>query len=393
MLTPIYLDNHRLTSPSPESCKAMLPYLTEKWTDPIAPYAAGVEVASDVRAAYEKIFSFFAAGKDGRFLVTSSGAEAVNHLFSSLFRDLSKVEGKNHFLTSTIEEAPTLMALGRLEEEGAFAQMLAPNSEGVVTAQAVEEAITAKTALVSLSWANGLTGVINPVEEIAEVCRQKKTLLHLEASYLLGKTFFDPEEPLPADILTFESSLLHAPRGTGGLYYANTVPMSPLILGGQEQWGMRGGPLDVAGIVALAKAAEQLDEGLNHMCTEVVRLRNAFEENLLDAVPAAQSLCMDADRLPNTSVIAFPFVSNEALLFALSRKGVFASVGGGKFQRLDRVLQLTGIDAGVAGSALHFSLSRYTTESDIQAAVDKIKEAYHQLSKMSEKIAFTKMGG
>lgn len=381
----IYLDNNTTTRPSDQAVAKMLPFLTERWGVPSAPHQIGQQLFPAIEEALRGIYALLGARESDDVIFTSSSAEGTNHVVLSTYFDVTIPTGKNHFITSAIDEAPSIMAIGRLEQLSCLAKMVPADERGRVTAQAIAEAMTPRTALVSLAWANGLTGVVNPVEEIAAVCKERGVRLHLDASHVLGKVFCDWEE-IPAQFLTFNGDSFHAPSGTGGLYVREDVKCSPFILGGVEQAGHRAGAYSVAGLVALGQAAREAIDARDLLCTEVARLRSKLEDGIAEQVPDAFPFFRDQERLPNCTAIAFPGVSNEALLYLLNRKGVYASIGGGSYQQIGLILAASGVEDALAHSALSFSLSRETTEEDIDRAVDIVADCVGRLRKVSWKL-------
>lgn len=382
MTKGIYLDNSMTTRPSDKAVSRMLPFLTDMWGTPSAPHHRGQELFPAIEESYHAIYKLLGAREKDHFVFTSSGPEAVNHLFLATYFDVTDPTGRNHFITSSVDEAPALMSLARLEQLGCVGKMVPADKHGKVSAENISEAFTPRTALVSLSWANGLTGVINPVSEIAEVCMQRGVALHLDATHILGKLFFDLEEIKPA-FITFNGDHLHAPKGTGGLYIREGVKCSPLITGGVEQGGSRAGNFNTPAFIALGHAAKEAEEARDYMCTEIARLRNKLEEEVLAQVSESVAFFRDQERVPHITAMAFPGVSNELLLYALNRKNLFASMGGGSAQQIGYVLSGSGVPKNLADSALSFSLSRETTEDEIDQAVKILTETVKRLRKVS----------
>jgi cysteine desulfurase len=317
----IYLDNATATHPSAQAISKMLPFLIERWGSPSSPHQGGHQLFPAIQEAYENIYSLIGAKESDDFVFTSSGTEAVNQVILSTYFDITRHTGKNQFVTSNIDEAPSIMAIGRLEQLGCVGKMADADHSGTVTAASIADSITPRTALVSLSWANGLTGVVNPVGEIATLCEERGIKLHLDATHVLGKLFYELED-VGAHFISFNGNHLHAPPGTGGLYIKEGTKCSPFILGGIEQGGYRAGSLDVPGLVALGQAAKESLECRDLLCTEVARLRDKLERGVLEKVPDAVVFFRDQERIPNCTAIAFPGIANEALLHALYRKGV-----------------------------------------------------------------------
>lgn len=385
MTKGIYLDNSAVTRPSDKAVSRMLPFLTDMWGTPSAPHHMGQELFPAMEESYRAIYKLLGACEKDKFVFTSSGTEAVNHVFLSTYIDVTDPTGRNHFITSNIDEAAALMSMARLEQLGAVGKTVLANHQGQITAENVAETFTPRTALVSLSWANGLTGVVNPVAEIAKICKDRGVALHVDASHILGKLFYDLEEVQPS-FISFSGDHLHAPKGTGGLYIKDGVKCSPFIVGGLDQAGHRAGNLNVPAFVALGYAAAEAEDARDFVCTEIARLRNQLEEGLVSSIPDVQAFFRDQERVPHITALAFPGIPNELLLYALNRKNVFASMGGGNFQQIGLVLAASGVDKQLANSSLSFSLSRETTEDEIERAVSIITDTVKRLRKLSGKL-------
>lgn len=380
---PIYLDNSTTSRPSDQAISRMMPFFTEMWGVPSAPHQKGQELIPTLTERYKHLYEALGANAEDQVILTSSGAEAVNHVIWSVYHHITLATGKNQFITSNLDEAPAIMAVSRLDELGCMGKMIEANQDGIITAKAIGDALSARTALVSLSWANGLTGTIQPVADIAAVCRENKILLHLDATHIVGKLYYDLNELQP-DFLTINGDVLHGPKGTGLLYIKQGVKTIPFIVGGSEQGGMRAGTFNMPGLVGLAAAAKEAIESRDLLCTEIAHLRNKLETGIVKGFPSAQIFFKDQERLPHCTAITFPGISNEALLFLLNRKGICASIGGGHFQQLGLILGASHVPANLAYSALSFSLSRYTTEEEIERAVTIIVECAQTLAKMSQ---------
>jgi len=382
---PIYLDNSTTTRPSGEAVSRMLAYYSDKWGSLSSPHQMGQELFSPVEESFRAVYNLLGADDKDSVVFTSSGAEAVNHAILTTYQDVTLHSGKNHFVASNIDEAPSLLSLSRLEPFGCAISVVKANRQGQVSAKAISEIITPRTALVSLSYANGLTGVINPVAEIAALCKMRGIRLLLDVTHVLGKLFFNLKELKP-DFLSFNGDHFHAPKGTGGLFIAEGIKCSPFIVGGIEQGGLRAGSVNVPALVGLGIAAKEALEARDYLCTEVARLRYHFEREIVKRIPEAVVLFEYEERLPHISAIAFPGIPSEAFLFVLSRRDVFASMGGGSQQQISYILTACGIEEPLSKTALSFSLSRETSEEEIDRAAGIIEAVYLRLRKVSEKI-------
>ena len=385
MTRGIYLDNSMTTRPSEKTVATMHPYFTEMWGCPSAPHQKGQELYPAIEESLRSIYTLLGAHEMDAFIFTSSGAEAINQVILSTYFDVTRTTGKNQFITSHIDEAPAIMSIGRLEKIGCVAKMPNANSQGIVTAAAVAENITPRTALISLSWANGLTGVINPVSDIATLCHERGIRFHLDATHVLGKLFYELDD-VGAHFITFNGDQLHAPKGTGGLYIKRGISCSSFIVGGAEQAGHRAGSINVPALVGLGQAAAEALDSRDLLCTEVARLRDKLELGIMTEFPEAFPFFRDQERLPHCTAIAFPGINNEAMLYALNRRNVYASIGGGSFQQIGLVLAACGVAEALTQTAVSFSLSRETTEDEVDRAIVIIGETARRLRKVSVKL-------
>lgn len=380
MARGIYLDNSTVTRPSQHAVSEMMPFFSELWGTPSSPNHPGNELLPHMAEAYKSIYALLGAKETDNFVFTSSGAEAVNQAIFSAYLDVTQATGKNQFLTSLADEAPPIMAFSRLEQFECVCQQVRPNKEGKITAELLSKMITPRTALVSLSWGNGLTGTFHPIEEIASLCRQRGILLHLDVSHVLGKLYFEIAE-IDAHFFSFSGDQIHAPKGCGGLFIKAGTSCKPLILGGNEQNLLRAGSFSVAHLAALGQAAKEAVDSRDLVCTEVARLRDKLEMGIVANYPEAIPFYCDQERLPHCTTIAFPGIVNEAMLYTLNRKGLYACIGGGSFQQLSQILTFSGVPDEIAQTAVSFSLSRETTEVEIDLAIEKIAESARHLRK------------
>lgn len=360
-MEPIYLDNGTIARPSSHLISQMQPFLKRHWQAITAPYLKGKEPFVSIERSLGDIRAFVGAHPKDPFQFASSGSAAIAAVYQSAYQDHIAQNGKNHILTSPHEEAPIHLLGKQYEKLGVYQKTIPLNDLGQVTRDALEKALTPKTGLVSLSWANSLTGVIHPIWELAELCREKEVLFHVDASQVLGKLYFKFEE-LPIDYLTFDGGALHAPKGSGGLFAYRGIDFSPSI-----PEGMEGADLNTPALIGLGIAVQEMSEAFDHLSLETPRLRDKLEEGIRLAIPEVEVLFAEAERLPNVSALRFPGVHHELLAFHLREEGVFASFGGGQKQKLE---YLTG-----DRTALSFSLSRDTTEEEINRAIAIIVDA------------------
>lgn len=332
-----------------------------------------------LREAYLTLYAFAGANKEDHFIFTSSAAEAVNHVVFAAYLDVTRKTGKNHFLCSSLDEAPTILSMSRLHDLGCIFQMIPAGHEGRISAKGLSGMLTPRTALLSLSWANGLTGVVQPLFEISQVCKERGILLHVDASHALGKGDFSFMES-GADILTFSGP----EGGMGGLFIHSELEISPLILGGEEQGNRRGGPFKLSNLLDFAQWAKEEHSHTDHYTIEIARLRALFESSLLERLPGAYVLFQDQERVPHLSTLVFPGVNSDALLFLLNQKGVAATAGGNQFQHLSHLLKACLIEPQDCFSALNFVFSHKTTPEEIELGVAIILESVESLRRYSQ---------
>lgn len=382
MAEGVYLDNSMSAEPSKEAIAEMIPWLGERFGALESPHQFGQLGWSAVRESLSAINSLLEAGKEDSFIFTSSGEEAINQLMLGMFFTYIQESGRNHIILSSIDEAAHLSSVRRMEELGCSSKVVHPEKDGAVSIKALESAITPRTILMSLGAAHGLTGVVNPVEEIASLCQDRAIFFHLDVTHAIGRVPVNLNHP-GISFITFRGEPLHAPQGTGGLLLKRSARTAPLILGGREQGGLRGGAFSLALLSGLGVAAKALLEAKDYLSTEIARIRVLFEDEVLASIPGSELLFFDALRLPHVTTIAFPGVASEPLLYHLNSQDVFASMGGGPFLPLSATLTESGFPLEKAFSALSFSFSRYSTEEDALAAAIALKKSVEKLRGLS----------
>lgn len=365
-----YLDNHSAAKPCSSALERMRAYLESEWGASFAPHQKGIEQAHALDGRVQALYDFAGAEPEDRFFFASSGADAIRQLLDLIYLEVSRRQGKSRFVASSLEDAPLLQGLKRLEEMGCYADIVPAGKDGRIDLKRLEEAIDPRTALVSVSQAQGLTGVLQPVGEIARICREKGVLFHLEATYAAGK---QPLEMI-GDYLTFAGDRMHGLKSSGALFAKASAPFAAPVLGGS---------VDVPSLTALSAAAQQAQLSMEVLGLETARLRSRFEEGVLEAIPQAEILFADSLRLPNVSLISFPGVHQEALLYTLHRKKVYAAIGGVYHQHLQRLLLSSGCSEREAFGAVSFALSRQTTEEEIDYAIGAIGESVRFLQSLS----------
>ncbi|MCA9294076.1 MAG: cysteine desulfurase [Phycisphaerales bacterium] len=377
----IYLDNNATTKPSDAVVQAMERALKEAWANPSSVHRAGQAARREIDLARAQIAQLL-GGVSARTITFTSGAtESINLAIRGVL--VAMPPTKRTIITSPIEhEAIRDLCVALQGELDAFAVKHMPVSrEGVVDASALESLIDESTGLVSVQWANNETGAIQPVDEVARICKVRKVLFHSDATQVIGKLLMPSE--LQCDLLSCSAHKFHGPKGVGVLHVREGLGIRPQVWGVQEL-GRRGGTENVPGIVGMGAAAR---EAIAWLADErnreaVATLRDQFERGVLQRVEGSVVIGTGADRLWNTTNIAFPHLEAEALLMLLSESGVAASAGAAcSSGSLDPspVLLAMGVPEPVAHGAVRFSLSRETTAQEIDNAIDIVARCVAKL--------------
>ena len=376
----LYFDNNATTALDPAVVEAMLPYLTEFYGNPSSAYGFGARVGKAMEAAREQVAALL--GCEAReILFTSCGSEGNAAIASALAAD----RDRKHVVTSTVEHSATKKYCETLARRGYEITWLPVDANGQLDPAEAAAAIREDTAVVSLMWANNETGVIFPVEEIARAAREKGAFFHTDAVQAVGKVPVRMEKST-IHFLSLAGHKLHAPKGVGALYVNRRTRFTPFLLGGGQEGGRRGGTENVAGIVALGKAAELAGAHLDEERTAVRALRDDFEAGILGRLPGTGvNGGGAAERLPNTTSIYFPGVESEAMLVLLDQAGMCASAGSactaGSLHP-SHVLTAMGCSTERARSSLRFSFGRFNTPAQIERGLEIVVRAAERLRQM-----------
>jgi cysteine desulfurase len=393
----IYLDHNATTPVRPEVLEAMLPFFTEQWGNPSSTYRFGAELKGALETARGQVAELLGA-RPSEILFTGNATEANNTAIHSALKASPR---KRHLITSQVEHSSVLSHCRALEKEGCRVTYLPVDRDGLLKLADLENAITDDTAIVSLMWANNETGVLFPVQEIAGLCRAQGVLFHCDAVQAVGKLPVDVTA-VPADYLSIAGHKLGAPKGVGALYVRRQAPFSPLLHGGHQERGRRGGTESVPLIVGLGKAAELARNHLPDYDRHVRPLRDALEAGILgntgwarlseragavlaeDRQPhlAAELNGHPARRLANTTNLTFHGLESEALLLLLDQEGLCASSGSACLSDSDEpshVVQAMKPDTGAARQMIRFSLGPGNTAAEVNASLCAIERTTRAL--------------
>ena len=377
----LYFDNNATTALDPAVVEAMLPYLTELYGNPSSAYSFGSRVGRAIETAREQVAALLGC-QAKEIIFTGCGSEGNNSAIqSALLAD----RDRRHIVTSTVEHSATKKLCETLARRGYEITWLPVDADGQLDPAEAIAAIRDDTAVVSLMWANNETGVVFPVEAIARAAREQGAYFHTDAVQAVGKIPVRLENSA-IHFLSLAGHKLHAPKGVGALYVHRRSRFTPFLVGGGQEDGRRGGTENVAGIVALGKAAELAGTHLEAERTAVRALRDDFEAKVLERVPGAEvNGGGAAERLPNTTSLYFPGAESEAMLVLLDKAGLCASAGSactaGSLHP-SHVLTAMGLSTERARCSLRFSFGRFNTPAQIARGLEVVAGAVERLRKM-----------
>ncbi|NES95340.1 MAG: cysteine desulfurase NifS [Desertifilum sp. SIO1I2] len=376
----IYFDNNATTQVDPIVLEAMLPYLQEYYGNPSSMHSFGGQVSKALQAARSQLASLLGA-EDSEIVFTSCGTEGNN---TAIRAALAAQPDRDRIITTQVEHACILNVCKQLEKQGYTVTYLSVDRHGQIDLTELEAALTGNTALVTTMYANNETGVVFPIEEIGALAKSYGATFHVDAVQAVGKLPINLKTST-IDLLTLSGHKLHAPKGVGALYVRRGFRFRPLLLGGHQERGRRAGTENVAGIVALGKAAELAQQHFQSTTLEQ-QLRDRLEQGLLATIPDCQVNGHPTQRLPNTTNIGFKYIEGEAILLSLNQYGVCASSGSactsGSLEP-SHVLRAMGLPYTILHGSIRFSLSRYTTAAEVDRVLELMPPIIERLRAIS----------
>ncbi len=380
----IYLDNNATTKIDEKVLEEMLPYFKESYSNPSSIYSFGGIAKNAVVKAREQIKDFVNAKDAKEIFFTASGSESANMAIKGV---LEADKTKTHIITTKVEHPCVLNLYKALEKKGYKVDYINVNSNGDIDLDELANTIKPETALVSCMWANNETGVIFPIERVSQIVKSKnkETKLFVDAVQAAGKIPMDVQSA-DIDLLSISGHKFHAPKGIGALYVKSGTLFSPLVVGGHQERGKRAGTENVPYIAGIGKAAQLAKESLKYEATEVKRLRDKLESTILKTMFNSRLNSGVANRVPNTTNIGFEYIEGELILLHLSDFGICASSGSactsGSLEP-SHVLKAMGIPFTSLHGSIRFSLSRFTTEKEIDAVIMVIPRIIKKLIEIS----------
>ena len=385
----IYLDNAASTAVHKDVLDEMLPFLKEQYGNPSSIHRFGRQADKAIRNARKRISELINSSPD-EILFTSGGTESNN---TALYGIAHSNKG-NHIITSSIEHEAILEPCKRLEEEGFRLTYLPVDNHGFVNPHDLKDALSEDTCLVSIMFANNEVGTIQPIQEISSICKEKSVVFHTDAIQAIGKVPINVEN-LGVDLLSISSHKINGPKGVGALYIKKGIQISPLILGGGQEKGLRSGTENVANIVGFGKACQLANENLEQNITFLKNLRDYLITNVTQQIPNVTLNGDHEKRIPNNTHFTFLGVNGEDLIIKLDEHEIAASTGSAcsvKTQKASHVLQAMGFSHEQITGSLRLTVGIYNTKEELEKTVMTLKKIVNELRQVSpyrEKYGFS----
>lgn len=382
MKKPIYMDYAATTYVKPEVLEEMMPYFTEHFGNPSSIYSLSRETRKALDTARDKVAKAVNADTNEIYF-TGGGSEADNWALKGVA--FANVNKGNHIITTKIEHHAILHACEYLEKHGFEVTYLPVDQDGFIKVEDLEAAITDRTILVSIMFANNEIGTIQPIKEIGKLCREKKILFHTDAVQAVGNLQIDVKE-MNIDLLSMAAHKIYGPKGTGALYVRKGVKLDNLVHGGGQERARRAGTENVAGIVGFGKAIELAVANMEEHTKRLSVLRNRLIEGLLKVPYSRLNGPASENRLSGNVNICFRFIEGEAILLLLDHMGICASSGSACTSgSLDpsHVLLAIGLPHEIAHGSLRLSLGDGNTEEEVDYVIETVEKVVKRLRDMS----------
>jgi cysteine desulfurase len=392
---PIFMDSQSTTPVDPRVLEEMIPYFTEKFGHPASRnHPFGWEAEGGVDKARDQIAKLIGARDPKEVVFTSGGTEAINLALKGV-AEMYREKG-NHIVTTTIEQRATLDVCKRLERQGFEVTYVPVGRDGLVDVEVVRAALTDKTILISIMFANNEIGTIQPVAELGKLAKEKGIIFHTDATQAVGKIPVDVEA-MGIDLLSMTAHMFYGPKGVGALYVRRKGPrvrLAPMVDGGGHERGMRSGTVPVPLVVGFGKAAEICREVMGEESKRLAALRDRLQEQILSKVDEAYVNGHPTRRLPHNLNISFAYVEGESVLMGLNREAALASGSACTSATLEPsyVISALGVDSELAHSSIRFGLHRFSTEEEVDFVAQKTIEVIHRLREMSPLYELAKEG-
>ncbi len=377
----IYFDNNATTKVDERVLEEIRPLFCELYGNPSSMHTFGGQIGRRISQAREQVAGLLGCDP-GEIIFTSGGTESDN---AAINGTLAAVPNRRKVITTRVEHPAVLAVCRELENHGYTVVELSVDKQGRLDLAELEEQLDDNTALVTIMYANNETGVIFPIERIAELVTGRGIAFHTDAVQAVGKIPLNLSKS-NIDLLSISGHKLHGPKGVGVLFVRKGTRISPSMLGGHQEAGRRAGTENVPGIVGLGKACELAQINIKEENERVKYLRDKLEKAILEECPDCRLNGDKNNRLPNTSNISFEYIEGEAILLMLDQYGICASSGSactsGSLEP-SHVLRAMGVPFTAAHGSIRFSLSRYSTEEEVDYAIEKIPPIINRLRELS----------
>ncbi len=378
----IYLDHNATTPLHPQVLEAMVTCLQEHWGNPSSPHSLGNQARMVMQEARARIAESVGC-EPSEVVFCSSGTEADNLALRGVARAL-RARG-NHIVTTAIEHHAVLHTCDALQEEGFRVTRVPVDPQGVVDLKALNQSLTDQTILISVMHANNETGVLQPVEEIAEMAARREIPFHVDAVQTVGKLPFRLPD-LRAGLVSLSAHKFYGPRGAAALIVREGTPLRPILTGGSHEHGQRAGTENLAGLVGLAKALELAVQDASEEGRRLTALRDDLEARLLSSIPEIRINGAQARRVPNTSNVTFPGVDGESIILGLDLAGICVSTGSACSTgepEPSHVLREMGVSRRDAQGSIRLSLGRGTRQEDLDLTVKALTDTVARLRRIT----------
>ncbi len=379
----VYMDHTAGMPVDPRVLEAMVPYFEKSYGNPSSLHSFAQEARKGLADAREKVAALINAAKSEEVVFTSCATESNNWAIRGVAAR-SQDRGK-HIICTSIEHMSVMNVCKYLMRQGFKVSFLPVDEYGLVSLEALKEELTDETVLVSVMYANGEIGTIEPIKEISEIVHAKKAYLHVDATAAVGQIQIDVQRE-GVDLLTLSSNDMYGPKGVGALYIKKGTRLEPLIYGGGQEYGLRSGTENLPGIVGIGKAAELAKAEMETESKRLSKLRDRFVKELLEKIPYSFLNGHPSKRLPNNVAVRFSFVEGESMLLNLDMAGVAASSGSActaKTLEPSHVLLAIGLKHEEAHGSLLFTLGRQNSEEDVDYVVGLLPDIVKRLRIMS----------
>jgi len=380
----IYLDNAASTAVHPEVVKEMLPYFDVQYGNPSSIHRFGRKAKNAIQKARKQVAALIGAEPD-EILFTSGGTESNN----TILYGIPKLQGshldQNHIITSSIEHEAILQPCKEFENIGIKITYLSVDEHGIVDPNDIANSINSHTVLVSIMLANNEVGTIQPIKEISEICKKYQIPLHTDAVQAVGKVPINVKE-LGIDALSVSSHKINGPKGIGALFIKKGLRVSPQILGGGQENGMRSGTENVASIVGFGKACEIAKEKLNENISHFQTLHSSMLSKIVKEIPHVKLNGHTEKRIFNNIHLTFLGVNGEDLIIKLDEHGIAASTGSAcsvHTQKASHVLKAMGFNHEQISGSLRISFGYMNTLDEVKQAVEVLKKVVSELRSVS----------